>query len=105
MGTVKNLLIEKEIKAWNLFNGMIPAQDLAYVYCQDLMGSKLMNTNDLNLCEVCDISIPGHPPRTCGLVKPELYEKFSIERARLKVCWKNKKLAFNRSSKKIAIIN
>ena len=104
MDTVKSLLADKEVKAWNLNKGIIPAQDLAYIYCQDLLACSQINAEDLNLCGVCPASIAGHPPQTCDLVKPELTKKFSLERAKNEVSWNNKKLAFYRSPKNIAII-
>ena len=104
MDTVKSLLADKEVKAWKLHKGIVPAQELAYLYCQDLLACSQINAEDLNLCGDCDASIAGHPPKTCDLVKPELTKKFSLERAENEVSWKNKKLAFYRSPKKIAII-
>ena len=83
---------------------MIPAQDLAYIYCQDLLICPTINAEDLNLCGVCPKSIAGHPPQTCNLVKPELTKKFSLERAKNEASWNDKKVAFYRSPKKIAII-
>ena len=104
MDTVKSLLADKEVKAWNLYKGIIPAQDLAYLYCQDLLACSQINAEDLNLCGDCDASIAGHPPKTCDLVKPEVTEKFRLKRADNLVSWENQKLAFDRSPKKIAII-
>ena len=103
MDTVRNLLAEKETKAWYSFNGMIPSQELAYVYCQDLLAAQLTSAKDLNLCEVCDQHTAGHPPKTCNMVTPKLSQEFSTVRAGNDVCWENDKLAFDRSPKKMAI--
>ena len=103
MGTVRNLLAKKEAKAWYSFNGMIPSQSLAYLYCQDLLAAKTTSAKDLNLCEVCDKHTAGHPPNTCSLVTPKLSQEFSALRAKNEVCWENEKLAYDRSPKKMAI--
>ena len=54
MGTVRKILAEKEVRAWYSFNGMIPSQNLAYLYCQDMLSVKTTDAKDLNLCETCD---------------------------------------------------
>ena len=104
MNTVKDLLADKEVKAWKLHQGMIPAQELAYMYCQDLLARSQIDAKDLNLCMNCDKSIAGHPPKTCDLVKPELTEMFSRKRAENGVLFRSRVIAFDRSPKKIAII-
>ena len=105
MGTIRNVLAEKETKAWYTFNGMIPSQELAYLYCQDLLAAQTTSAKDLNLCEVCDQNIAGHPPKTCSMVTPKLSQEFSTLRAGNDVCWENDKVAFDRSPNEVAISN
>ena len=104
MNTVNDLLAVKEEKAWKQYQGIIPTQELAYMYCQDLLARSQIHAKDLNLCRKCDQSIAGHPPKTCDFVKPELTELFSRKRALNFACFKSQELAFDRSQKKIAIL-
>ena len=104
MNTVNDLLAVKEEKAWKQYQGIIPTQELAYMYCQDLLARSQIHAKDLNLCRNCDESIAGHPPKTCDFVKPELTEMFSRKRAENSVLFRSRVLAFDRSPKKIAII-
>ena len=100
---VQNLLAKKEAKAWYSFNGMIPSQNLAYLYCQDMLSVKTTDAKDLNLCEACDKHKASHPPNTCSLVTPKLSLEFSALRVKHKVGWENDKLSYDRSQKLIAI--
>ena len=103
MGTVRKILAEKEVRAWYSFNGMIPSQNLAYLYCQDMLSVKTTDAKDLNLCETCDKHTASHPPNTCSLVTPKLSLEFSALRAKHKVGWENEKLSYDRSPKQMAI--
>ena len=102
--SVRIMLAERETKAWNSFGGMILEQDLAYVFCQDLLAARLTSAKDLNLCEVCDQHTVGHPPGTCHMVTPKLSQMFSTARAKNDLCRENDKLAFERSPQKIGIV-
>ena len=104
MGTVKDLLAVREEKAWNLFQTAIPTQELAYLYCQDLLAKSAIFAEDLNLCRKCDKSVAGHPPKTCSLVKEELNQLFSRKRAEFLESYKNQELAFDKYPKKMGII-
>ena len=103
MGAVKDLLAVREEKAWNLFKTVIPGQQLAYLYCQDLLVKSGIYAEDLNLCRKCDKSIAGHPPKTCGLVKQELNQLFNRKRAEFLESYRNQELAFDKSPKKMGI--
>ena len=103
MGAVKDLLAVREEKAWNLFKTVIPGQQLAYLYCQDLLKRSGIYAEDLNLCRKCDKSIAGHPPNTCGLVNQELNQLFNRKRAEFHESYKNHELAFDKSPKRMVI--
>ena len=104
MGTVKDLLAVREEKAWKLYGFALPTQELAYLYCQDLLVKSGICAEDLNLCRTCDKQIAGHPPQTCSLVKEELNQFFSRKRAEFQELYNNQDLAFDKSPKKMAII-
>ena len=96
MDTIRNVLAEKETKAWFKYSGMIPSQELAYLYCQDLLPDQKTSAKDLNLCQVSSPDIAGHPPKTCCFVTTNLSQKFKTLREGNNVCWENDKAAFDR---------
>ena len=80
-----------------------PTQELAYLYCQDLVKSGI-SAEDLNLCTMCDKKVAGHPPKTCSLVTEEFQQFSSRKRTEWEELYKNRDLAFDRSPKKFATI-
>ena len=53
MDTVRILLAKRETKAWYSFGGIIPAQDLAYVFCQDLLAARLNSAKVISDVQHC----------------------------------------------------
>jgi hypothetical protein len=100
MGTVKDLLAVREEKAWKLYGFAIPTQELAYLYCQDLLVKSGICAEDLNLCRKCDKKIARHPPKRTE----ELNQFFSRKRAEFLESYKNQELAFDKSPKKMGNI-
>ena len=95
---VKDILAIREEKAWKVYKNVIPTQDLAYLFCQDMSAASSIAAEDVNLCVKCDRKIAGHPPRTCGFVTKELNELFRTKRAELKENHKKHEPAFNKST-------
>jgi hypothetical protein len=103
LGTVKKLLAVREEKTWGMYGFVPPTQELAYLYCQDLLKSGISPV-DLNLCTLCDKKVAEHPPKTCSLVNEEFKQLSSRKRTEWEESYKNRDLAFDRSPKKIATI-
>jgi hypothetical protein len=88
MGTVKKLLAVREEKTWKMYGFAPPTQELAYLYCQDLVKSGI-GAEDLNLCTMCDNRVAGHPPKTCSLVTEEFQQLSSRKRSEWQELYKN----------------
>ena len=97
MLTVRDILGIREEKAWKLYENVIPTQDLAYLFCQDMLAVSSIVAEDLNLCGKCGKKTAGHPPETCSFVTKELNEFFSSKRAEFKKAFKKHEPAFNNS--------
>ena len=92
MNTVRDLLAIREEKAWKLYEDVIPTQDLAYLFCHDMLADSTIVAEDLNLCKKCGKKTTGHPPKTCSFVTKELNELFSSKRAEFLVSFKKHNL-------------
>ena len=97
MNTVRDLLAIREEKAWNFYQDVIPTQNLAYLFCQDMLADSTISAEDLNLCRKCGKKVAGHPPKTCSFVTKKLNELFSTKRAEFQESFKKHEFAFDKS--------
>ena len=103
MNTVRDLLAIREEKAWNFYQDVIPTQNLAYLFCQDMLADSTISAEDLNLCRKCGKKVAGHPPKTCSFVTKKLNDLFSKKRAEFLVSFKKLEFAFDKSPVEMGI--